>query len=437
MREFFVMQVTRACQGSSVFHERIDVRNGRKRTRRLAAAASVGALILGIAGLQTVNATADSLADNDHDEYTRMLSGVASSQGLTVEQARRQVVRDGALGRTATRLAAKVDPRTDGGMWIDQASGRLVVAVAGGAAGDAADVKSADLASPDVDVRMVSRSLRQLGAAKAKVDALVKRHQPKQVTWFVDQPRNTVRVEVARDAEVDPGRQAFLRDVAKLRPVVDVYTGGKAPSLSVGIENGDGINGGFSECSAGWWVKDLHPSDLVMTAGHCLAGDGGPTWFRRGLHIGGEVHHNFGPNDWGTIHVDDIAAPRPTTRVNLYDGTHAKIAGFSRAPIGAMVCKSGRTSRKTCGPVTAYDVSFNVGGRLLEGMAAAQLCSENGDSGGPVYQFSPDEEGFVYAQGILSSSNGDCREPANAHTYYTPMDTALVDSGTIFVVTTR
>ena len=167
-----------------------------------------------------------------------------------------------------------------------------------------------------------------------------------------------------------------------------------------------------------------------MTAGHCLEGDGG-NWHHRALLIGGSVKSEKGPLDWGLIRVDDIAAPRPTTRVNLYDGNSAKISGFSRAPIGATVCKSGTTTKQTCGPVTAYDVAVTAAdGTKLAGMALADLCGGPGDSGGPVYQFDPDREGHVLAQGILSAETPECEM------FYTPIDSALSDSETTFVTST-
>ena len=277
---------------------------------------------------------------------------------------------------------------------------------------------------------VVARSLAELGTLKAGVDEAVDRFRPRDVSWFVDEPNNVVVVTVAKDSRRQPDTAQFMRAVRKLGDGVQVKIDAEGPRLSAGIQDGDEITSlSFKPCSAGWWVKDASGADLVMTAGHCIEGDGG-NWHHNGLLIGGSVKSEFGPSDWGLIHVDDIAAPRPTTQVDLYDGSFAKISGFSRAPIGATVCKSGLATKQTCGPVTAYDASFTSRDRTVTGMTQAAMCNAGGDSGGPVYQFDPDREGHVLAQGILTSRRGECPDGT---TSYTPIDSALSDSETIFV----
>ncbi|GGO94403.1 serine protease [Wenjunlia tyrosinilytica] len=388
--------------------------------------AVAGGAALAVGGLQYASAGPPAPGAKPAD---RVMAAYAKAQNLSVEEARTRLVRQSELARTATKLDKTLKPSWSAGSWIDQKSGRLLVAVTNrqrAAAIDAANTES----------RLVTRSTNDLEAVKGSVDGFAKRHAPRGVAWYIDVPRNVVTVEVAKSLRGRPQTKAFLAEVRRLGAAVKVRSvkGKMAPNY--GMQDGDEItSGNFSSCSLGWWVQDRSGADLLMTAGHCLD-SGGHLWYHKLLHIGGSVSHKYGPMDWGTIHVDDIAAPRPTTQVNLYNGAYAKISGYGRAPVGTQICKSGHRTGQTCGPITAHDVTVTYGdGHTLTGMSKAALVDDHGDSGGAVYQFDPNKEGFVIAQGMVSGGT-EGQGPGDID-YYQPIDTALADSDTIFIKSTE
>ena len=400
---------------------------------RLAGVAVVGVVSLLTVGVMQV-ANAREIAGAGSERATvrasagvdaQVVESVAKNERMSPERVRWLLKRERVLSGKDTQVRADLRPEAMAGSWIDRGTGKLVVAVTDDAAAEASD-------DADIEWRVVQRSLTELNRLKDKVDLAAERYRPREVSWFVDEPRNLVAVKIG-DRQ-GAGTADFAQAVHGLGAGVEVTTDAEPARLLAGIEDGDEITSlSLKSCSAGWWVRDWSGADLVMTAGHCMEGDGGD-WHHRALPIGGSVKSGNGLLDWALIRVDDIAAPRPTTRVNLYDGNSAKISGFSRAPIGATVCKSGTTTKQTCGPVTAYDVAVtDKTGTQFAGMALADLCGGPGNSGGPVYQFDPDREGHVLAQGILSLRVGGCPD---GDTYYTPLDSALSDSETTFVTST-
>jgi hypothetical protein len=355
------------------------------------------------------------------------VAAVARGERLSLAGAQQLLRRERVLLAKSKIIQPQLRADVTGGSWIDRGTGKLVVAIT------KRDV-AVGVGDPDIERRVVARSLVQLGSLKAKVGDAVKRYRPGDVSWVVDEPGNVVTVEVSRASLHQADTVGFLQAVRALGPGVVVTSRAGRLMLTDGIEDGDEIKGDQPDpptCSAGWWVKDHSGADMVMTAGHCMTVGRVVFWKHNGTRFGIDRSFMFGPSDWGLIKVDDGAGQLPTTRVNLYNGSYALVSGLSTAPIGATVCKSGTTTGQTCGPIVAYGESFVVNGKTLTGMTVADLCVDHGDSGSPVYQFDPDLAGHVLAQGILSGGEFPPGGGCSSRMWYTPIGDALSDSGTI------
>src|SRR5690606_9246623 len=132
-----------------------------------------------------------------------------------------------------------------------------------------------------------------------------------------------------------------------------------------------------------------------------------------------------GPEDWGIVAVDEsIWAPQPM--VNDYQGGLLPVAGAVEAPIGASVCRYGRTTGFSCGVIEAFDATVVYPEGTIFGMTRTTACSEPGDSGGA--WLSGDQ-----AQGVTSGGSGDCT--FGGTTFFQPLDDILDRTGVSLLTT--
>ena len=106
------------------------------------------------------------------------------------------------------------------------------------------------------------------------------------------------------------------------------------------------------------------------------------------------------------------------------------VHGSWSAPVGATVCKSGRTTYWTCGVIRALNQSVNYsGGFLVRGLVRHTACVEGGDSGGANVSTGG------YALGVTSGASmtaaGQCRSKVGQEniSYYQPIGEALSRNG--------
>src|SRR3546814_10184058 len=82
--------------------------------------------------------------------------------------------------------------------------------------------------------------------------------------------------------------------------------------------------------------------------------------------------------------------------------------GHAEAPIGAAICRSGRTTGWHCGAIQAKNVTVNYSsGETVLKLTQTTACSEGGDSGGSYIS------GTGQAQGVLSGGSGNCKGDKN------------------------
>jgi streptogrisin C len=270
-----------------------------------------------------------------------------------------------------------------------------------------------------VSVRNVRHSLAELNASKAELDA---RARPGSVpagiyAWGVDVQTNTVTVDVApgaHKAAID-----FVAASGADAPTIRFNTMRSAPRPLVALEGGSEYlsqsGGSFYYCSVGFGVTRSGVEGFV-TAGHCgNTNDGVYTLANRrsvGPQIGSFKSSFFGGSGDGA-HVELFGGHSVSATV---DGYNQPVRGQQVAPVGAAVCRSGRTTGLKCGTILAYNQTVNYPEATINGLTSVKVCAEGGDSGGSF--ISGDQ-----AQGVLSGGNYSCKgkQASLATSYFQPV----------------
>jgi streptogrisin C len=286
-----------------------------------------------------------------------------------------------------------------------------------------------------VELRNVRHSISALGSSKREMDELVTRgaRVPEGVYgWFVDVRNNTVTVNVA------PGAQkaaiGFVAASGADSGTIRFQTMASAPMPLATFKGGseylsnDGSN--YYYCSVGFAVTKQGAQGFA-TAGHC--GNTGDRAFvavnrRTVSQIGSFAASNFPNTDRAWVQVDNNHTLLPV--VDGYGKGDITVRGSTVAPIGAAVCRSGRTTGLRCGTMEAYNVTVQYPDATVNGLTQVKVCAEGGDSGG-AFITSPGQ-----AQGVLSGGNYSCKgKQANlATSYFQPINPLLQAYGLTLTV---
>ena len=222
------------------------------------------------------------------------------------------------------------------------------------------------------------------------------------VAWYVDSAAGKVVVTVDRTvtkAEVASIRKSAGPDASALR--IEHASGVFRPLLSAG----DAIYGGQYRCSLGFNVTK-GGSYYFLTAGHC--GKAAKSWYADSAHrtlIGPTVGYSFPGNDYSLVQYSNTSLSHP--------GGYTAANAF----VGERVTRDGSTTGVHSGTVEALNVTVRYqGGGKVSGMIQTDVCSEPGDSGGPLYD-------GTSAIGLTSGGSGDCR--TGGTTFFQPVTEAL------------
>ncbi len=314
--------------------------------------------------------------------------------GLTREQAVRRFADEDA----AVRLAAVLEPQLGaefGGAWLDEATGRLVVGATTAAAADRARAAGA---TP----RIVRYSLSALTAAKLELDD-TQRSAPARmadaISWGVDPQRNALVVTVRTGRTVAPVQELAERrgDLVQLEESDDV------PHTTDYLDGGDpmGVSSSSDTCSVGFNAYKGSTS-YVLTAGHC--GDANDPAFSKGKHIGRYVESWYPVNDDALVRNDrlDQWTVGPWVATYSSNDTAYYVQGTIVNIVNGSSCKSGRTTKITCGKLKMFGETVTYdGGDVVYNMTRHTACVKSGDSGGANFT-KPGSNGRVSALGITS-----------------------------------
>ncbi|WP_309116475.1 S1 family peptidase [Saccharothrix sp.] len=375
----------------------------RKLLRTVLTGVSVAAL--GFTGTAVGTATPERSVDLPAD----VLSAMQRDLGLTADQAARRAVQQDEADRLDDVLKGRLGAAF-GGAWFDAESGRLAVAVT-----DAA--RAGEVRAAGARAHVVRHSEADLEKIKGDLDALAgkqsdnaNRDKPNRgrsdevkglVSWSVDPTANVVSVTaLAR------GSEKAVAGLRKYGDAVRVEYTDVEPSTAAFLDGGDilyygAFGGGY--CSAGFNLRNVNNGlRYVLTAGHCGPA-GTAVYGYTGAQIG-TVQAAFFPTwDDAIVRVTNTAAwtQGPWVDVNPSQGGVVTVSGYSDSPVGTAICKSGVTTKLTCGVITAkrQTVTYS-GGQTVYDLTRHNACVEPGDSGGSNYRNS----GTRTAEGVTSGA---------------------------------
>ena len=357
------------------------------------------------------------------DAHPALKAAMQRDLGLS-EQQLGQYLKTERLAAQQSRAIAQAQGRDFAGSWIERGRDgqyRLVVASTG---------LSKRGARAGVDIRTVRHSAQTLDSAKSRLDGVLAQRGGRAPQglygWFVDVRSNSVTVDVA------PGAMMQAIDFIALSGAetrtLRFRTVGDAPrplaTLQGGSEYVSTTSGGSYYCSVGFSVT-RNGAKGFATAGHCgSAGDLASVVVRRSLsRIGTFQASNFPNSDRAWVQVDNSHTMRPYVTSS---GGDVAVRGSAEAPIGAAVCRSGRTTGWKCGTIEAKNVTVNYGADgTVNGLTQVKACAEGGASGGSF--ITNDGQG----QGVLSGGNYSCKgSQANlATSYFQPLNPLLQSYG--------
>ncbi|MCM2425188.1 S1 family peptidase [Streptomyces sp. RKAG337] len=201
-------------------------------------------------------------------------------------------------------------------------------------------------------------------------------------------------------------------------------TGGQTggANATTGAIGGSAIFGGRAQCSLGFNVT-VQGAPAFITAGHC--GNESKTWAadQAGSQpLGTVADSRFPKTDFSLVKYDDPTT-KPSSTVDLQNGSTQQITQAADAAVGMKVQRSGSRTGLKDGTVTGLDATVNYGnGDIVNGLIQTDVCAEPGDSGGPM--FAGDA-----AVGLTSGGSGDCTQ--GGETFFQPVTAALAATGAV------
>ncbi len=288
-------------------------------------------------------------------------------------------------------------------------------------AGSTGSAKAANVGG--IEVRPQRYSLRELNAAKAELDGLHARTVQKSRlvgvhAWAVDVPNNKLVLTVA------PGHAlraadfiaASNIDANMVRFELSPF---EAPTPFLNVIGGIEYQSGGGLCSVGFPVTRGATKGFI-TAGHC---GGVGTQVRLSGTLVGTVQGIFYPGGdmaWANVRSTDTLV----AQVTRYNGTFQNVLGSAVAPIGAAVCRSGRTTGWRCGTIVSYNNTVNYGIGNVTGLTRSTACAGQGDSGGSWITGSGQAQGVTSGGQLPIGSNNNCGV-ASPVTWFQPVNPIL------------
>ncbi|MBL1083750.1 S1 family peptidase [Streptomyces actinomycinicus] len=353
----------------------------RKPFRHSNSARSLLALLLaGLALIPQPSASAEPPPEPEgHEVRTAPIDELSRGLGLDRAAVRRLLADEEAAAATQRRLVPRLGS-SYGGSWYDRKTRRLTVAVTDPAL-------SRPVSEAGARVKVVKHSRATLAAVQTELDDRARRDPSAAAGlagWHVDEPTNTVVVDAVEGRPAGAVLKAARAHGAAVRvkSVAD-----DLPRLSAAYLDGGEtiIMPNLSTCSVGFNARMYTNSPVMITAGHCADGGGpvvgfngrgiGPWWFADRTY------------DWGVTAVDTTQWEQgPWISRHTPDDSVYLVHGSFQAPVGTSVCKSGITTKVTCGIIRWRNETVPLdNGKILYGMTRNTTCQEPGDSGGPYF----------------------------------------------------
>ena len=306
-----------------------------------------------------------------------------------------------ATSASATALATQLGARSAGA--YQDAAGRQVVTVTDAAA--AAQVRAAGA--------IPQRVQRGAAALAAVTRALDKSARIPGTAWAIDP--TTAQVVVSLDQTVTEAKLAKV--TAVLAPFgAAARTERVAGTLALMYQGGDAAPG-TTRCAIGFNVRDSNNVYYFLTSAHC--GNTTGTWYDSSHNLVGTTTGSSYPGNDYVIVKYAPGVSHPGT-VNLYNGTSQDIVSAADPFVGEAAKRSGPATGARSGSVTGLNATVNYAQGTVTGLIKTNICSEPGDSGGPLFD-------RTTALGLASGGSGNCS--SGGITYFQPVTEPLAAYG--------
>ncbi len=363
-------------------------------------AVSLGAVIIasGLVAAAPGTAAGQPVTDSFDQALQRDLD-------LTAEEAD-QLLTQESQARARQAQAREATGEDFAGAVFDRASGGLTVLVT-----EESSVHTVEQAG--LSARVVEHGPQKLNTIVERLNEEGPPEGSDVTGWYPDIANDTVVVTTIDESTNQA--QEFISAAGVEDAVVEVTETAEAPRTFAPIVGGASFTvDGDAVCSVGFPVEsNSGPENGFVTAGHCgstgssVTGDAGGT--------GTIAESVFPDHDMAWASTEDDW--KPTARVTDHEDDDVVVAGSEETPVGASVCRSGRTTGWHCGTVEAHNQTVVYPEGTVTGLTRTDACAEPGDSGGPF--LSGDQ-----AQGMTSGGSGDC-DGSEATAFYQPVNPAL------------
>ncbi|MEV0418542.1 S1 family peptidase [Streptosporangium canum] len=334
-----------------------------------------------------------------------MVQALQRDLRLNRVQAETRLLNEARLTPIEASLRRRIGDRFAGAWFAGNLAQVLVVATT-----DPADPSL--ITALDARPLVVGRSLLDLEAVKAKVDAALAHDRAARVR-YIDVRTNKVVILSAKAAEtiailnaadVDPAAVQVVTSDEQPRPLYDLIAGDRY------------YVGATTRCSAGFSVTKGAQNGFV-SAGHCGKPGSATVGFNRRPQ--GIVKDSAFPgDDFSWVAVNNDWTPQPL--VGNGTGGTMSVSGRRSAVEGSSVCRFGSISGWHCGTIQQRDTSVTYPQGVVDHLTRTTVCAEPGDSGGPFIS-------IEQAQGITSGGSGNCT--SGGFTYFQPISEILTAYG--------
>ncbi|MER7277007.1 S1 family peptidase [Dactylosporangium sp. NPDC000244] len=175
------------------------------------------------------------------------------------------------------------------------------------------------------------------------------------------------------------------------------------------IAGGDpfyGATGG--RCTVGFNARSL-PDYYVLASAHCVGAVGSTVYTNAARTVVlGTVATKNTMYDYALVRYTNTTLTHPSA-VHLPGGALTPIASFAPGYVGQAVTRVGATTGQRTGTITALNATVNYADGIVYGLIRTSVCSEPGDSGGPL---------FAGTQGIGMASGGSGNCTSGGVTYF-------------------
>ena len=355
------------------------------RATLLALAVLAAALLPGLA----LSAGPALAADRESVSEAAIESALQRDLHLTAEEVKEQGTLQARAIKRDQQLQASLGSAYAGSIY-DAKRGKLVAMVS-----DARQV--AKVRALGAEAKLVKHSKAELERIKRTLDAAAgtsagsapterqaneQRRAPVagMISWYVDTAGNTVHVTVKK-GQTTTAKAAL----ARYGDAVTIEQTDLVPITTADyMDGGDEIRTNKGTCSAGFNLRNPTTGQgFLLTAGHC-ANTGSSLGGQNNVFFGRALESWFPGYDDALVRNDNAGywLQGRWVDINPSNGGFVNVTGSADPPLFTWMCKSGITTKWTCGVIVGKNETVLLDGVWVNNLTRHTACVEPGDSGG-------------------------------------------------------